>query len=277
MKLTAVCKWSDLPKEIWLDILQYMTLVDLFRGVRLVCRRWNNLALCSFEDSKNKWLNLSCSDVLGGRLLSDESLFNLQFNFDLSNFEAITLRNQVSITDNGFRCTIAMSPYLAQLSLANCVAISDMALLTIGRLRCLTSLDISGCRNISNRGIKYMCLGKSPPLRNLDISGCVNITDIGLESISYKFGATLVKLLASQLSEVTDYGVDQLTRKTVLLQYLDISFCPKITDTSSIFLASSGITTLRLEGCQMSSNARKMIARHNSNSSSNSHHSDQLT
>ena len=132
-----------------------------------------------------------------------------------------------------------MSPFLTTLIIANCSNLTNLSLVTLGKLKYLHRLDISCCKRITDAGIEFFAVGsKTKSLRSLNISEADLLTDKSFETIGKYFGATLHCLKASGLPQITDNGVEKLTRSVVCLKTLDLTFCSQLTDRSSIFLAT---------------------------------------
>jgi hypothetical protein len=130
----------------------------------------------------------------------------------------------------------------------------------------LTALDISSCREITDKGMQHlehvqlrtlsMRFSKisNPalshlallPLTELDLSWCREIGDSGLTHLK-----TLpLRKLCLQSCQVSNVGLAHL--KNIPLQELDVADCEQITDDGLVYLTTIPLLKLRLQNCGIS-------------------------
>ena len=144
-----------------------------------------------------------------------------------------------------------MSSNLTNLVLSGCVNLTDLSMVTIGKLTYLKSLDVSKCIRLTDQGFSYFSQGKTKDLKCLNISACEHITDKSLKIISETFGSTLNSVLASDLILISDCGIEQLTRSSIFLKFLDLSFCPKLTPLCLTYLECCSLEVRSLLNYQL--------------------------
>ena len=93
----------------------------------------------------------------------------------------------------------------------------------------LQSMNISGCSNITDKGIRALTNGPSQ-LQYLNIGCCVKITDKGVIALANGLLPQLQSLNINRCRKITDAGVRVLAIGLPQLQSLNISGCYKITD-----------------------------------------------
>jgi hypothetical protein len=105
----------------------------------------------------------------------------------------------------------------------------------------LTSLDLRGCRNITDKGIE--ALKNLPNLTSLDLGECRNITDKGIEAL--KNLPNLTSLDLRECRNITDKGIEAL-KNLPNLTSLDLRGCGNITDKGIELIVENNlaITTL---------------------------------
>jgi hypothetical protein len=108
--------------------------------------------------------------------------------------------------------------------------------------RKLTSLNLSYCKKITDKGLEHL---KELALTRLDLSYCEQITDIDLEHLA---GLPLTQLNLSGCKKITDKGLEHLTG--FALTQLNLTSCWQITVVGLKHLAELPLTQLDLsEGC----------------------------
>jgi hypothetical protein len=97
----------------------------------------------------------------------------------------------------------------------------------------LTTLNLSGCNNITDEGLQQLTQLKN--LTTLDLSGCKQITDGGLNNLAQLTKLTTLDLCGCEL--ITNAGLNNFAQLTKLTT-LNLCNCYKITD--------AGFKSLRL-------------------------------
>ena len=130
-----------------------------------------------------------------------------------------------SITDYGAGY-LRQCQKLEYLSMAECNLITDIGIERMASLENLKYLDISYCTSISDYGMK-MLIFENKCLTHLNIGGCKLITNTTLTSMA-SVCIYLVKLNISEIKNVTDKGIRNLRVGCKNLKYLNVSYCPKL-------------------------------------------------
>lgn len=134
-------------------------------------------------------------------LLSDKHLQPLK---NLTSLRKFSLINAKAIEEEGFKYLRHLTR-LTQLNFAGGTNIKDEALSYFGRLD-LESLDLSGCEEITDLGIKR--LERIKTLQELNLSNCSRITNASLKSV--KSMSELRVLNIAQCAWISDEGFRNL-------------------------------------------------------------------
>ncbi len=102
---------------------------------------------------------------------------------------------------------------------------SQELLKVLGKLRGLTSLNLSDCGGITDAGVRE--IAKLTGLRSLNLSRCKGITPADVSEISKLTGLTSLDL--SHVKNLTDAGVLEIAKLTEL-RSLNLRWCSGITD-----------------------------------------------
>ena len=161
----------------------------------------------------------------------------------------LSLNNCHHLSESSFLLLNSL-PALRSLSLAHCLQLSDDTLEAVVRHNpLLTSLNLAGCRSLTNACCYYLSSFLSSSLTSLDLSGNGLINDAGLCHL-----ATLTSLTSLRMRGVefmTDKGALALSSCTRLTQ-LDLSDCPFVSGKTASFLALyMQLNTLELAGCTL--------------------------
>jgi len=97
----------------------------------------------------------------------------------------------------------------------------------LGRCSGIRSLDLSGCRLLTDNGVRRVT-ESCPRLYGLDLSRCSGLTDASCEAIANGCKQILCIRLAC-CEQITDAGVALLSQCTQLA-YLDLDNCTKVSD-----------------------------------------------
>jgi len=147
--------------------------------------------------------------------------------------------------------SIATIRTLQKLDLESCTQLKDDDLKLIAEGNSLLQeLKLRDCRNLTDQGIEFLAKG-AKKLLVLDISWCQLLTDRALEALA-EHAKTITSLDLSSCREVTDEGVQRVVQE-LELQFLTISGCVKLTDSTIFEIADSGrwaIQSLDLSYCE---------------------------
>jgi serine/threonine protein kinase len=132
--------------------------------------------------------------------------------------------------------------------------VTDEQLASLAPLRgqpVLQSLDLSGCRDVTDAGLAH--LRGITALRSLNLKACPQLTDFGLSHLR-EFTA-LKSLNLSACRNVTDAGLAYL-RGFTALQSLDLSGCQNVTAAGLAHLRGlTALQSLNLEWCKLVTDA----------------------
>ena len=165
--------------------------------------------------------NLQTLDLRAYEKITDQGLAKLT----LAKLTSLILDYCKEITDKGLAFLAINSPKLQFLELAYCEKITDQGLAQLV-LPQLTNLNLTGPKeDITDLGLFFL-MKNCPNLTSLNVSFCKKITDKGLERLSL---SKLTSLDLQQCEEVTDVGLGFLARNHPNLRLLNIYDCKKIT------------------------------------------------
>ena len=140
-------------------------------------------------------------------------------------------------------------PALRSLSLNHCLQLSDDTLESVVRHNPnLTSLNLAGCRSLTNACCYYLSSFLSASLTSLDLSGNGLINDAGLAHIGTLTNLTTLRMRGVDFMRDGALALSSCTRLT----HLDLSDCPFVSGKTASFLALyMQLETLELAGCTL--------------------------
>jgi hypothetical protein len=113
----------------------------------------------------------------------------------------------------------------------------------------LTSLDLSGCGQITNRGVSSLAFHVSH-LDELHLQGCTRVTSESIALLAQNCRA--LKILNLQgCVRIDDVAIDELTRHCFDLEVLNLQGCRRLTDASLFAIACncSNLASLDIRHC----------------------------
>ena len=166
-----------------------------------------------------------------------------------SQLAALSLNNCHHLSESSFLLLNAL-PALRSLSLSHCLQLGDDTLESVVRHNpSLTSLNLAGCRSLTNACCYYLSSFLSSSLTALDLSGNGLINDAGLSHLATL--TSLTSLCMRGVEFITDKGAVALSSCTRLTQ-LDLSDCPFVSGRTASFLALyMQLHVLELAGCAL--------------------------
>ena len=218
--MTATNRFAVLPVEIFSNILEYLGWGDVGRlDTAFLNRETRNSYLFALKLRKMKVeRNEFWTKALDRGILSwliRRNIRVISWDLEVDNAQLISIAN-------GLR-------QLQSLDIAGCNNITDEGIRALASgLPQLQSLDISYCGKITDAGIRVLASGL-PKLQSLNIEGCGNITDTGIIALASGL-PQLQSLDIIGCVKITDAGIRALANGLPRLQSLDISYCVKITD-----------------------------------------------
>jgi len=158
------------------------------------------------------------------------------------------------VEDAGVRALAVGCPHIESLKLGGCKLLTKTSLKALSRhSRELTDVLLGGCEKFTDSDFE-LYLGPNcafaPTLTSLDLSGCSKISDRGVGVVCKTFGMQLYSLGLSG-SNITDFASQIVTRLCERLRTLDLSTCYNVSDSSVHCIAKglTGLSTLKLDQC----------------------------
>lgn len=195
--------FPNITSIIYINLFEYRNIEN-----KLIFENFKNLTSLSIPEFWwNSNLNLGCLENLRCLELCNfyESPINFLQIFNLKLLTSLTIYNSHTLSDNNI--------YQIVENFTN-----------------LTKLNISFCKLITNKG--FQCLSELKLLTVIDISN-YNVDDKTI----YFFKN--LKSVNISYSNVTNIGIKHLIENSLFLQFLNISYCNKITDESVISIVSN--------------------------------------
>lgn len=118
----------------------------------------------------------------------------------------------------------------------------------ISRLKGLKELNLRGCRNLTDRVLKYAL--KLPELRALSLGYCTRFQPEGFEALTNNC-PTLESLCTSSCMAVDDDTVRLFVRNLKRLRVLNLSNCSKLTIQSIYHILRYGHNLVELIACSI--------------------------
>lgn len=151
------------------------------------------------------------------------------------------------VYDSSFVSMAQHMTVLREISLKNCVFLSDSAVIALS-LYCpkLKYLNLQGCEQLTNTSVVSMAQ-RCHSLTTVDLSNCKQLTDAAIIALAENC-PNLTVLSVSHVSSVTDASISCLAKHCVKLQNINLRHCAKLTDTSVVPLvrACTDIRTVDL-------------------------------
>ena len=115
-------------------------------------------------------------------------------------------------------------------------------------LHALTSLDLSGCRDLTDGPCRKLAKVASR-LTDLNLSRCAKLTDKALRGLAGSPCVALLQILRlNGLAECTDVGVVEVLQKCKQLRVVDLSHMPQCNGTACVALAQCPVEEVMLDG-----------------------------
>jgi F-box/leucine-rich repeat protein 14 len=184
------------------------------------CELLTNTALAHIDRMNNiKVLSLNyCSRITDAGLMAIRTLYG--------KLQVLALEGLVQISDDGLAQIAEKCTQLQQVNVSKCPNITHATLAAIARRNpYLNTLGMAGT-SVGDEAISLICSamqdsGCGKVLTSLDISGCRDLTDLGVNCMAEVCPA-LLRLNMSGLSRVSDVGVRSVCANCWHLQYLNV-------------------------------------------------------
>jgi hypothetical protein len=161
--------------------------------------------------------------------ITDEALFILADSLAKTLID-VSVNSLELITDKGIEALSQGLPLLQSLSLDRCKSITDRTLKSLSSCPAaerLLQISLTSCIKITDEGVMRLA-SKATNLEYLSLSNCPLVSDSSVFAIaSSLFNLSQLKL--SGLDNVSDRGMAFLQKHSKSLQFLDITFCQRIT------------------------------------------------
>lgn len=235
---------THLPPEILINILRHLhSPRDLYHSM-LVSRAWCECAVELLWHRPALTRLSTLVKIITILNLPDQSFTYARF-IKRINF----LFLGPDLTDVLF-ARLAQCDRLERLTLVNCSAISEVALLRVlTRLPNLIAIDLTGVVETTDKVISGLT-SASKHLQGINLTGCKHITDEGVLSLAREC-SLLRRVKLSGVEQVTDASVSAIAKACPLLLEIDLNNCRHITNTPvrDLWLHCPHLREVRLSHC----------------------------
>jgi hypothetical protein len=222
---------ENIPVDIWYKIISYSQ-----QGMASVCKTFKDIQdkphiiALLFEAHAHR-LPPIIKQMLNQEVGRYVKHLTLKNSADLQlvittcpNCETLDLHN-IDMTDADLKHLADRFVHLKSLNLSGCKRITDQGLKHLQALTSLQSLNLYECNQMTDQGLAHLQALTS--LQSLNLSWCKQITDQGL--VHLQALTSLQSLGLSWCEKITDQGLKHL-QALASLQSLDLSCCNQITD-----------------------------------------------
>ncbi|XP_074650951.1 uncharacterized protein LOC141905809 [Tubulanus polymorphus] len=190
---TDILHISQIPTEIMLKILMYLTLVELCLNVAPVCKYWYQFAY-----SPCLWKSLNSNRVV--RCMSINTLIRITRCAPF--LKRLNLRGR-NLNSNDIQMVTAAIPELTDLNLGFCDQLdADMLRLIAVNCRDLNALNVEGCSTV-NENCVHIITTMMRQLNSLNLSHCTGLSDIDILQIA-EHCDKLLRLNIDGIAWITD-------------------------------------------------------------------------
>ncbi|CAK7307873.1 Dynein regulatory complex subunit 6 [Vulpes lagopus] len=213
-----------------------------------------------FKYIKN-YPNINHIYMVDCKRITDGSLKSLS---PLKQLTVLNLANCIRIGDVGLKQFLdgPVSTRIRELNLSNCIHLSDASIVKLSE-RCsnLNYLSLRNCEYLTDLGIEHIVYIFS--LVSVDLSG-TNISNEGLMTLSRH--KKLKELSLSECYKITDVGIQTkkaFCKGSLILEHLDVSYCPQLSDEiiKALAIYCIYLTSLSIAGCpKITDSAMEMLS-----------------
>ncbi|GAB2267808.1 hypothetical protein Dimus_002783 [Dionaea muscipula] len=227
--------------------LKHLSLVRSQEFLVSYFRRVNDLGILLMADRCSTMESI----CLGGFCRVTDTGFRAILH-SCSNLYKLKVSHGTKLTDLLFLDIAATSLSLTHVTLRWCNLLSNLAISHLASNTDLTFLDLRDCRSLGDAAL--IAIGTLPKLKILLLDRC-DISDLGMSYLRNAVTSTLVSLSVRGCKRLTDKCIMALFGSSlkVVLQELDLSNLPYLTDNAVLLLAQSRvpICELRLRQCAL--------------------------
>eukprot|EP00606_Chrysophyceae_sp_TOSAG23-5_P001109 GSChrysophyteH2.ASY1.ANO1.526.1 assembled CDS len=158
------------------------------------------------------------------------------------------------VEDGGVKALAVGCPALSVLKLGGCKILTKESLKALSKhSKAMTDLLLGGCEKFTDADFELYLnptCAFTHTLTSLDLSGCNKISDRGVGVVCQTFGMQLYNLGLGK-SSITDFSAQIVARLCQRMRTLDLSGCHQVSDSTVHTLARgiTGLTTLKLDHC----------------------------
>ncbi|XP_064145976.1 F-box and leucine-rich repeat protein 13 isoform X2 [Loxodonta africana] len=188
------------------------------------------------------------------------------------NLRKIRFEGNKRITDSCFKFIDKHYPNIRHIYMVDCKGLTDGSLKSLSVLKQLTVLNLANCVGIGDVGLKQLLDGpvstkirelnlnncihlgdasivrlseRCPNLNYLNLRNCEHLTDLGIEHIVNIFSLVSVDLSGTVISN------EAFCKGSLILEHLDVSYCPQLSDEiiKALAIYCISLTSLSIAGC----------------------------
>uniref|UniRef100_A0A8C3X757 F-box and leucine rich repeat protein 13 n=1 Tax=Catagonus wagneri TaxID=51154 RepID=A0A8C3X757_9CETA len=176
------------------------------------------------------------------------------------------------ITDACFKFIDKIYPNISHIYMVDCKGLTDGSLKSLSPLKQLTVLNLANCVRIGDMGlIEFLDGPVSTKIRELNLSNCIHLGDASIAKLSehcsnlnylslrncehltelgIEFIVNIFSLVSVDLSG-TDISNEAFCKGSMILEHLDVSYCPQLSDEiiKALAIYCINLTSLRIAGC----------------------------
>ncbi|PSS21780.1 F-box/LRR-repeat protein [Actinidia chinensis var. chinensis] len=227
--------------------LKHLSLIRSQEFVTTCFKRVNDLGVLLMADRCSSMESI----CLGGFCRVTDTGFKTILH-SCSKLYKFRVSHGTQLTDLVFLDISATSLSLTHASLRWCNLLTNHAIMRLASNMDLSSLDLRDCRNLGDESLR--AIGTLPKLRTLLLDGS-DISDLGLSYLKQRVISSLISLSIRGCKRLTDKCISSLFEgsSALILQELDLSNLPNLSDTGILLLARSRvpITELRMRQCPL--------------------------
>lgn len=222
LRMLTVCNLTDCVRLTDRGIKQILTSPSAFHIQELSLTNCIRVGDQTVQKIVNNCPNLTYLSIAYCENITDVGVVMLAHHPKLHTLDI----SGCSIDDYGVG-SLRQAQNLVNLSMAECNLVTDIGIERMSKVENVKCLDLSFCTNLSDYGMK-MLIYERKCLTHLNIGGCKLITNGTLSSIA-SVCEYLLKLNISENKNITDKGIRLIRNGCKKLSYLNVSYCPKLT------------------------------------------------
>uniref|UniRef100_A0A8D0RU54 F-box/LRR-repeat protein 15-like leucin rich repeat domain-containing protein n=1 Tax=Sus scrofa TaxID=9823 RepID=A0A8D0RU54_PIG len=188
------------------------------------------------------------------------------------------------ITDACFEFIDKNYPNISHIYMVDCKGLTDGSLKSLSPLKQLTVLNLANCVRIGDMGlIQFLDGPVSTKIRELNLSNCIHLGDASMAKLSERcsnlnylslrncehltdlaieYIVNIFSLVSVDLSG-TDISNEAFCKGSMILEHLDVSYCPQLSDEiiKALAIYCINLTSLSIAGCpKISDSAMEILS-----------------